>query len=294
MALTDNSDVYGSVHEDGIDDVVSHIRRKRPSLFNYASGWVADHPEDLLCEPIEVAGEVIARGNPLLTRMDPVPVLGTEGRFALDFCVQITELALDFAPRSVIDFPGEADLDIEDQQFGLFVRVCAGLACPDDDDFTEAIEEATRDEQERERDPIVPRPERVHCFCLDAYVTGGLDLRPPGASTPTVSIAESPRFTVDDIAVVAAEMEEGRLPAGLRGSAECYLRFVVQTAVLPRVASAVERIVPMLVGMMDELLSDVGATLAVTTPTSAAIPNNPAIEEDELRLFVDVNLGVTP
>ena len=37
MAFTDESDVFGSVHEDGINLVVRHLMRQRPSLFNYAT-----------------------------------------------------------------------------------------------------------------------------------------------------------------------------------------------------------------------------------------------------------------
>lgn len=296
MALTDNCDVFGSAHEDGINDVVSNIEYKRPSLFNYASGLIAREPEDLLCERIHAAPEVTNRGNPILTEVDPVPVLGTDGSVALDFCFQITEVALDFAPENTISIPGDAGLGIEDQQFGIFIRVCAGLACPSERNFREIIDMARRwqADRKREREPFVPRPDHVHCFCLDAYTIGSLDLTPPGASTSTVSIAESPRFTVHDIAVMAAEFEEGKLPKGLRRSAECYLQFVVQFAVLPRVVEAVEQIIPMLVGMMDDLMTDVGATFAITPPTTSAIPNNPAVEDDELKLFVDMSVGVAP
>ena len=32
MALTDNCDLYGAVHEDGVNRIIRHIMRQRPSL----------------------------------------------------------------------------------------------------------------------------------------------------------------------------------------------------------------------------------------------------------------------
>jgi hypothetical protein len=76
MALTDNCNLFCAIQEDGINQLIRHIRRKRPSLFNYGTQAVADNP-DLLCEPIDFAPELIAKGNPLITVEDPLPVFGT-------------------------------------------------------------------------------------------------------------------------------------------------------------------------------------------------------------------------
>ena len=43
MAFTDNCDLFGAVHEDGVNRVIRHIMRQRPSLFNYATADVAPH-----------------------------------------------------------------------------------------------------------------------------------------------------------------------------------------------------------------------------------------------------------
>jgi hypothetical protein len=37
MAFTDNADLFASVGEDGINLVVRHIMRQRPSLVNYGT-----------------------------------------------------------------------------------------------------------------------------------------------------------------------------------------------------------------------------------------------------------------
>lgn len=40
MTHTDHSDVYGALHEDGINRVINHLQHKRPSLFNYGTARV--------------------------------------------------------------------------------------------------------------------------------------------------------------------------------------------------------------------------------------------------------------
>ena len=37
MALTDKCDLFGAVHEKGVNRVTRHMMRQRPSLFNYGT-----------------------------------------------------------------------------------------------------------------------------------------------------------------------------------------------------------------------------------------------------------------
>ena len=94
MPFTDLSDLYCAVNEEGINRVIRHVMRKRPSLFNYGTQAVITNPA-LRCVPMDFAPEVLAYGNPLMTREDPLPILGTDGKFGLDFCAQLTEVAID-------------------------------------------------------------------------------------------------------------------------------------------------------------------------------------------------------
>ena len=77
MAFTSNCDVFLSVNEAGINLVVGHVMRQRPSLFNYGTDAVMRNPR-LLCAPINAAPAVFARNNPLITREAPVPIIGTK------------------------------------------------------------------------------------------------------------------------------------------------------------------------------------------------------------------------
>ena len=74
MAFTDNCDLFASVHEDGVNRVIEHIRRQRPSWFNYATADYADPYAKLWCAKIDVTSDVVKHHNsffkiPLFTRM---------------------------------------------------------------------------------------------------------------------------------------------------------------------------------------------------------------------------------
>src|SRR5690606_13193625 len=127
MAFTDNCDLFGSVHEDGINLVVRHFMRQRPSLFNYATP-IFHGRDDLLCRRIEAAKSVRDAGNPLFTEQEPLPVIGTPFPMGINFCVQLTEARVDFHPGS-IDLPPEIG-ELKAQSFALWMSACAGVDCP--------------------------------------------------------------------------------------------------------------------------------------------------------------------
>jgi hypothetical protein len=45
VAFTDNCDRFASLHEDGVNRVITHIRQQRPSWFNYATVDIAANRE---------------------------------------------------------------------------------------------------------------------------------------------------------------------------------------------------------------------------------------------------------
>ncbi len=104
MAFTDQSDFFGSVHEDAIDLVVRHLMRQRPSLFNYATPAFHTRP-DLFCEPIDAARTVLDAGNPLFTEQEPLPILAAPVPLGINFCLQLTDAQLDFHPGSLFELP---------------------------------------------------------------------------------------------------------------------------------------------------------------------------------------------
>ena len=325
MPYTDNTDVYGALHEDGINNVVDHLRHKRPSLFNYGTARViagthrfrrgSDTPlthrprrvQSLTpCEEIASAPEVRDRrwNNPLMTEEDPLPVLGTDGLVGLDFAVQVTDMGIDFAPPS-------GDEAFKENQYAADVTVCAGLGCPTDeafDDALDAIEQFRGYVNDREdlslaealEDanllqefglPVVPLADSLHCFCLEISVIGRVTMVDRPTVEGPLTIPQSPKFHIDDIRITDPEaIEEFPLPQGLVSSLECYIEVFLRLSVFPSVAESVERTVQQVLSMQNPVLTLAGVTATIELPTSSSVPHNPAIEEDELRMYVDIDV----
>jgi hypothetical protein len=277
MALTDNSDVFGAVHEDGINLIAQHITRQRPSLFNYGTRFFQLRPERL-CHKIDAHPEVVRRGNPLITVEDPLPIPGTNGAYGLDFCVQLTKLMLDFHPGNAIALPPEL-APLGRQHLAFMVEACAGILCPDrkvvdaaGDDV--ADQTPPRKDDKEQRDPretpkFPPRPlpgGEMHCFCLGVFAVAHVERL----------VASGREFIVvrlDGLEIVDIK------PDGLENALECYVSTIIRLAVLPKLRIA-----------LDTLVMDLGEFLSLSigpTPISAAVPNNPAIEDDQLKVFAN-------
>lgn len=277
MAFTDHSDLYGAIHEDGINLVVRHIMRQRPSLFNYGTAFVAQNP-GLLCVKIDPAPAVIQRGNPLITIVDPLPILGTDNPvIGLNFCVQLTKAELDFHPGNVITLPPEASPPLAAQRFALHIQACGGLGCPPKD-FLDRFQPPAQEDSDkpffstaapRERPklpPIVLPSRELLCFCIDLFAVGHVEVTGPVGK-------QKLQGKLDALEIVDIR------PQGLEDSMECYLKLLIQLVVLPKTAIALKK-------MVFEVL-DLGS---ITLSPATTVPNNPAIEEDQLKVFVDVEV----
>ena len=107
MAFTDNCDLYGAIHEDGVNRAFRHVMRQRPSLFNYATADIAANRE-LWCSKIDATNDVTKYGNPLFTIMDPLPLLGADAPLvSIGFIAQLTAAKVDFYKGNTIALPAE-------------------------------------------------------------------------------------------------------------------------------------------------------------------------------------------
>ncbi len=284
MTLTDLSDLYGSFHERGVNRILEHVRAKRPSLFTYGTQWVADRWQERLCCPLRVAPEVLARQNPVVTVEDHLAIPGTGGQYGLNWALQIADVTVDFHP-SDLELPDQLGGKLDDQQLALFLRVCAGIGCPGDralDAYPPAPQPPVRipgskDRDERnDPDPTAPpgRPvtlpvERLTCFELDVYATAHAELRGPRG-------AESVELVLDGIEIVDIS------PDGLESSLECYLEAMLRYVLMPRLRV-----------LLPVFVFDLPLGLgSVTVQAADAVPHNPAIQDDQLEVFVDIE--VTP
>ena len=212
MALTSNSDFYVAIHDAGINRVTRHIMRQRPSLFNYGTAAVNQNHR-LLCKEIDIAPEVIAAGNPIVTVLPPLPVIGTN--YGLNYLIQLTKGEIDFHPGNVFNLPTELNPPLANERLAVHFQICAGIGCPPLRDFPfppppgrhipkssiPTLATASRNPQKEttsarmlQRDisvdervsidervgtstqppPITVLPSaQLNCFCLDLFATAG-------------------------------------------------------------------------------------------------------------------------
>lgn len=284
MAFTDNCSIFAAFHEDGFNRIIGYVREQRPSLFNYATADVAANPR-LLCEAITAHPIVFKRGNPLVTIVDPLPIPGTQ--YGVNFAVQLTDLAIDFHPNDVFPLPRELD-PLEKQRLAIKLRLCGGIGCPPRDlvdrltppppDPNERPKDKPRDPgRPKEKDPLIPIPAgKLICFCLEAFVTGGVRIATYYGKPYLEPFLDG--FEIVDIT-----------PKGLEDGMECYIRLVLQLSVLPGLRILLSHAPLNLTQSVPDLFvaTDVALTPA---PVSAAVPNNPAIEDDLLKVFINAEV----
>jgi hypothetical protein len=277
MVLTDHASLYAAVSESGINRVAQLLMRQRPSYFNYATqGLVAR--QDLLCQAIDVDPEVTRSGNPLVTIEQPLPILGTNGRYGLDFCFQLRIAQVDFAPGNVVGLPPPLT-PLPAQRLAVHVGVVGGVACPPAEVIAELppVADPTFDLGNLNVQQVVPLS-ALNCFSLDAFVVMG-----------TRVLGQPPSETLS-VQVTGFELVDVQ-PAGVESIIECYVNLVTQVAVLPRLRAMAPTAFHL---PLPRLSPDVVLPLAFDatfTPASPAVPNNPAFEEDQLKLYVDATVS---
>lgn len=282
MAFTDNCDIFGAVHEEGVNLVVGHLMRQRPSLFNYATAFFQQRP-DLLCARIVAAPKVIEAGNPLFDVQDPIPVLATPVDVGLDWCLQITDAQIDFHPENVIDLPPELG-EIPPQRLGLRLRACFGLSCPPADvmekilPMMELLATLENDQRPTFDEPIVLETRELTCFCLELYGVAHFEWGTIG-NDPQQWL--KPRL--DGLEIVDLQ------PTPMENIIECYVSTVLRLGVLPGLNTKMEKLIFDVTAALEEEGIEVGQQISLQpTPVSAAVPFNPAIEDNQLKVFINL------
>lgn len=278
MALTDFCNVFAAAHEDGFNKILEHMKRQRPSMFNYGTQWFAN-ATGRLCHEIRAHPEVTRRGNPLITIEDPLPIPGSNGLYGVDFCVQLVEAKIDFHPGNTFALPSELG-DLKEQHVALAARFCAGIRCPDRrlaQDIGDALADKPpkdiKDDRpdDQPRPPVIPIPgEHVECFCLDVFATLRLERLVVGGVEYIV-------LRLDGLEIVDIR------PEGLENALECYIAAVLRVGILPKARIAV-----------DTMAFELGEFMTLTaglTPISSNVPHNPAVEDDQAKLFIDLGIS---
>ena len=268
MAFTDHCDIFASFQEDGFNRIVGYVQQQRPSLFNYATAQLAANP-DKLCQVIRSNPIVALRANPLVTIVDLLPIPGTE--FGADFAAQVSDVHIDFHPGDEVTLPADLTPPLKAQRLAISLKVCGGIACPPDAVIDQFIP-PPKPEGEPKPDPPPPRKPlplgTVQCFCIDAFATGGARFRQYGGIWYLEPFLDG--FEIVDVA-----------PAGLESSLECYVKLVLKLSLLPGLRIALET-------MSFKILQNVINVQLLPVVGNPAVPNNPAIEEDQLKAFIQL------
>jgi hypothetical protein len=270
MTFTANCDLFGAVHERGVNRVVRHIMRQRPSLFNYATADVAANPE-LWCAQIPVTSDVTNRHNPLFTIMNPLPVFGADAPpVGIGFCAQLVEAELDFHKQNVIPLPAELNPPLKEQRFSFHFRVCGAIDCPSPKLIDRIPIVTDRRQKRRDKGRVVVFPGTTDCFCLDVFAVGHFRRQQVGAQHRLVG-------EVDSMDIVDIK------PDALEDNLICYLKTTVNVILREKLTIALESL------MLSFPLFGL-ATVTLTPTPDPPIPNNPAVEDDELKAFVTMTV----
>lgn len=285
VALTSNSDFYVAIHDAGINRIVKHVMRQRPSLFNYGTSLLLRNPE-LLCQRVDVAPEVLLAGNPIITVLDPLPIIGTS--LGLNYCVQLTKGEIDFHPSNVISLPPELNPPLANQRLGVHFQVCAGIGCPISNlplhgRLPTSVLTSSKISASNVRVPtsdlagislpgreitVLPTT-KLECFCLDLFATAGARI------TGSVG-AQKIQPKVDGIEIVDLK------PEGLENSIECYALLALNQGIIPPLADSISTVAFDMIDIPDNMGK-------IRVSASTTVPNNPAIEQDQLKAFINVD-----
>ena len=274
MAFTDNCDLFASVHEEGVNRIAGHIMRQRPSLFNYATADVASNRE-LWCQIPDFTTDVTKYGDPIFTILPLLPLIGADSPpVGLGFCVQVVKAHVDFHPTNAISLPPELGPELKEQRLALEIRICGGIRCPSLKDL-EAIPVKPPPTQDKDEAvppvPPVPVPGRMNCFCLDVFAVGHVDREFINGDEKLVA-------KVDEVEIVDIK------PDGLEANIECYVRSAVTMVLRQKLAISFQTF------FVDFPLFGLG-TVSLAPTANPPVPNNPAIEEDQLKAFITMTVS---
>jgi hypothetical protein len=272
MAFTDNCDLYAAIHEDCVNRAIRHIMRQRPSLFNYATAEVAANRE-LWCFPVQFTPDVIKYGNPLFTVMDPLPVFGADSPpVGLGFCAQLTRARIDFHPGNTIPLPAELGPPLQPQRFAFEFQVCGAIVCPSQKevDNIPVNPPGTPGREPQQKPPPIVLHGQVKCFCLEVFAVGHVERQ-------FIAGKESVVASIDDMDMVDIK------PDALEANILCYLMTTANVVLREKLTIGIEQL-----ALSFPLFGLATVTLAPTP--NPPIPNNPAIEDDQLKVFITMTV----
>lgn len=243
--------------------------RQRPSWFNYATADIAGNPE-LWCSKIDVTKDVVKYGNSFFTIQPPLPLIGANSPpIGIGFIAQLTRALIDFHPGNTIGLPTELNPPLKPQHFSLEFQICGGLGCASEKDLEQipiggsSPNAATGEGGNKTQVVLRTRP---ICFCLKVFVIGHFTLQNGFLLGH-----------VDDIDIVDIA------PNALEANLNCYISMCVNAVLREKLAIQMEKLT------LSFPLFNL-ATVTLSPSPNPPVPNNPAIEEDQLKIFIKMTV----
>jgi hypothetical protein len=266
------ADLYGAITDDAANRIIGFIHARAPYLFNYVAPSVRlDYDQNgqftgftdnwLVCSPVAPDPPP---GVPRYTRIPPFGLPGVAVK--LPCSVQVIDVDVDFHPSDTLTLPNELSPPLATQHFAIRAMIQFGVACVPAAAVQSPNIFALNPDVPLSRLPVLP-VESLTCFLVQIFATGHLTVTPPSASSTAAQIG----LAVDGLEIVDIA------PAGLEQAVECYLIAMLKGDILPRLVLALQTIP---VGAL-------GIT-SVTPSLTTGLPNNPAIEQNELRVWLDL------
>jgi hypothetical protein len=262
--------------DNGVNRVLKRIMSQRPHLFNHVApsrtpildeaGQPTGDFKDLflVCRPVHLGKN--AGSAPRYTVRPPMKL----GSFvALPYCLQVTDIDVDFHPGDQIALPKELS-PLNEQNFSMRVESCFGLACA----TKKAVDELVRDAKPDPPGPVtvpvvrgtpVLQVTRLDCFCFSLLFVGKVVVKKSAKGVDYISIE-----------MLGTEIVDIQ-PEGLEAIAECNVRLLLEYFVLPFV------VLP-----LKEITFNILTTAVKLTPwLTPDLPFNPAVEDDQLKVSID-------
>lgn len=263
------ADLYAAVTDDAVNRIAGFVHARAPYLFNYVAPSIRlikdEHGiltgiEDLWLTCSEVAPDP-PPGTPRYRRIPPLqlPMPHVDEPLRLPCSIQLINVKIDFHPGDTLNLPPPIPSPLRPQRFALHAAIQFGLPCMPASAFH------WRPTFHDWRLPVLP-VESLECFLIDIFAVGHLVTT--SAGTPPV---QRVGLELDGLEVVDVR------PPGLEQVIECYLEAMLKGYILPELVLALEAVTVHTLG------------LEKVTPTlSAGLPANPAVEHNELRVWLDL------
>lgn len=272
------ADIYGAVTDAGVNRAIRFMMVNWPFLFNHVAPVEVSHKDEqtglwhpetrwLVCHPVHLADHVhvprYSRRPALRSSRVPMP--------GIPYCIQITDLQVDFHPSDQIQLARQLDPPLNTQQFAIRVKASFGLACPPE----KVIENLIVNKLELGVDygdqfnSQVMDVDHLICFYLELQAVGHLYRAMRPGDDPAKPPITQIRVEMDDLEIINIS------PISLESALECYISMAIRAWLLPELVLALEPIFVNLIGL-------------TVTPSLPLIEPNPAIEHNELRVWLDI------